>query len=760
MSLEYPIYNSNYKNILLIDRTVPDYQVFVDSVNDSTFYITYSYDSTKDQLLNLLQTNFSSIDRIGFVFSSNHGIPITFLDNVPFFSNDETIIYSENVNFLISIIKEFNIGTVDFLACNTLQYPNWVDYYNILTKETGVIIGASNDRTGNIKYGGDWIMESDGVNIEFIYFTKSIENYSDLLDSTSSHTVVLKNDGTVWGTGWNNQGQLGLGDTDSRKILTQMTSIPPVYQFSTKSISGGNRFTIILMNDGSLWGTGINTSGQLGLGNTDNKLTLNQITTTSPSGYQNRAKYISCGGNHTIVLMNDGTLWGTGENGFGQLGLGNTNNKSTLTQITTTFPLGYQTRSKYISCGAYYTIILMDDGTVWGTGSNYSGQLGLGNTDNKSILTQITTTTFPLGYQFSAKYISCGLDFTIILMNDGTIWGTGKNTSGQLGLGNNNDKLILTQITTTIPSGYQFNAKYVSCGWKHTIVLMNDGTLWGTGYNGTNDFWSGQLGLSDTNDRVNLTQITTTFPSGYQNRAKYISCGAYHTIVLMDDGTVWGTGSNVSGQLGLNTTTPNYTILQPMVDANGNRITGVVQLMDTIEQLMISNICFPASTPIQTDQGIVAICKIDPSIHTIDRKIIVDITRTVSTDKYLICFKKNAFGLDYPCNDTIMTKDHKVYFKGELIPAEKLLINNRNTDRVFKIKYNGEVLYNVLMEDYTMMAVNNLVCETLHPNNIISKFYTRQCKYTYEMRNKILVLLEKCVKKKDYTTYHKILEKY
>jgi alpha-tubulin suppressor-like RCC1 family protein len=759
MSLEYPIYNSNYKNILLIDRTVPDYQVFVDSVNDSTYYITYSYNSTKNQLLNLLQTNFSSIDRIGFVFSSNYGIPITFLDNTPFFINGETSIYSENVNFLIFIIKEFNIGTVDFLACNTLQYPNWVNYYNILTKETGVIIGASNDRTGNIKYGGDWIMESDGINIEFIYFTKSIENYSNLLDAVSSHTVIIKNNGTVWGSGWNDQGQLGLGNTDDNIFnLTQITSMPPVYQFSAKYISGGNKFTIILMNDGTLWGTGDNRFGQLGLNDNVDRSSLTQITLI-PSEYQFSAKYISCGSHYTIVLMDDGTVWGTGENVFGQLGLNNTNIKKVLTQMTS-IPSGYEKRVKYIACGGYHTMVLMDDDTVWGAGYNNYGQLGLGNTNNKSTLTQITTTS-PSGYQKRAKYVSCGIYHTIILMNDGTIWGTGDNRYGQLGLGDTIDTHILTQMTL-IPSAYQFSAKYVSCGGFHTIVLMNDNTIWGTGQNSV-----GQLGLGDTIDTLILAQMTL-IPPGYQNHANYVSCGWGYTIILMDDGTVWGTGYNVNGQLSLELKyiedkieyTTSTSSLKSMVDGNGNRITGVVQLMDTHEKPIISNICFPASTPIQTDQGIVAICKIDPSIHTIDRKIIVDITRTVSTDKYLICFKKNAFGLDYPCDDTIMTKDHKVYFKGELIPAERLLINNRNSDRVFKIKYNGEVLYNVLMEDYTMMAVNNLVCETLHPNNIIAKFYTRNCKYTYEMRNKILVLLEKCVKKKDYTTYHKILEKY
>jgi hypothetical protein len=83
---------------------------------------------------------------------------------------------------LISIIKEFNIKNIDWLACDTLNYPNWVNFYNILKRETNIIIGASNNKTGNIKYGGDWLLESTSQNIERIYFTKSIEYYTYLFD--------------------------------------------------------------------------------------------------------------------------------------------------------------------------------------------------------------------------------------------------------------------------------------------------------------------------------------------------------------------------------------------------------------------------------------------------------------------------------------------------------------------------------------------------------------------------------------------------
>jgi hypothetical protein len=135
---------------------------------------------------------------------------------------------------------------------------------------------------------------------------------------------------------------------------------------------------------------------------------------------------------------------------------------------------------------------------------------------------------------------------------------------------------------------------------------------------------------------------------------------------------------------------------------------------------VISNICFPAGTPIETDQGLLAIEDIKPEIHTLNNERIVCVTKTITLDKYLICFKKNALGKNMPSQDTIMSKDHQVLYKGVLAPAHKFV---PITNDIFKVKYSGEPLYNVLLDNYSTMKVNNLICETLHPNNNIAKLY-------------------------------------
>ena len=63
-----------------------------------------------------------------------------------------------------------------------MNHPTWVNYYNLLTEKTGVVVGASDDYTGNLKYGGDWVMESTSEDVELIYFTESIEYYKYLFE--------------------------------------------------------------------------------------------------------------------------------------------------------------------------------------------------------------------------------------------------------------------------------------------------------------------------------------------------------------------------------------------------------------------------------------------------------------------------------------------------------------------------------------------------------------------------------------------------
>jgi surface protein len=140
---------------------------------------------------------------------------------------------------------------------------------------------------------------------------------------------------------------------------------------------------------------------------------------------------------------------------------------------------------------------------------------------------------------------------------------------------------------------------------------------------------------------------------------------------------------------------------------------------------IVSDICFPAGTPIKTDQGVIPIELLTPGKHTIRRQSIEHVTQTVTLDKYLIAFQPNAVDYKVPNKKTIMSKDHCIVFKGQLVPAYRFL---DYSDQVKKVTYSGELLYNVLLATHGVMEVNNMQCETLHPANTIAKVYQNRYK--------------------------------
>jgi hypothetical protein len=132
------------------------------------------------------------------------------------------------------------------------------------------------------------------------------------------------------------------------------------------------------------------------------------------------------------------------------------------------------------------------------------------------------------------------------------------------------------------------------------------------------------------------------------------------------------------------------------------------------------NVCFPANTLVLTNLGYIPIAKINPSIHHIRNKKIVAVTKTVTNDKHLVRIGKNALGEHYPSNTVYSSRNHKVFYKGQMVKAKHLVDLVEN---VSLVPYNGEPLYNILLEQHEKMQVNNLIVETLHPEHKVAKLY-------------------------------------
>ena len=176
------------------------------------------------------------------------------------------------------------------------------------------------------------------------------------------HSAVLKADGTLWTTGGNDSGQLGNGTTTDTNTLAQVAT-------DVVELAAGIRQTFFLKSDGTLWGMGdMNGSG---------------TPVSTPVQLATAVKAVAAGGYHSLFLKTDGTLWALGYNPFGQLGTGDTTDRLTPVQVATGV--------KAIATGYFHSAFLKTDDSLWLMGYNSSGQLGDGTTANRPAPFQLAT---------------------------------------------------------------------------------------------------------------------------------------------------------------------------------------------------------------------------------------------------------------------------------------------------------------------------------------------------------------------------------
>jgi hypothetical protein len=259
------------------------------------------------------------------------------------------------------------------------------------------------------------------------------------------------------------------------------------------------------------------------------------------------------------------------------------------------------------------------------------------------------------------------------------------------------------------------------------------------------------IGLPFSNDPPLADNRWVGFPNCFSDGGVNFRDASLQTLVPSNNTSLFSFAFPITPPAGRN----RILLETYQTDAQGNNTSGAVeQAVVVVTAIPNSSICFPAGTLISTKQGKIPIEKIDPEVHKIKNKKIVAITQTITDDKYLVCFDKNALENKFPSEKTIMSKDHKVYFRGEQMEAYKFVEKYEN---VRKIKYNNEILYNVLLEEYSsnILEVNNLTCETLDPENIVAKLYTEN--FDSDYKNNIIVRMNDCILKQDYPTYKKIV---
>jgi alpha-tubulin suppressor-like RCC1 family protein len=367
------------------------------------------------------------------------------------------------------------------------------------------------------------------------------ENLPSSLDFWG-HSAVLDQTGAVWTWGANGNGQLGSGSNNDSITPGKLTFAP------MSKIAIGGKQTLALDGAGNLWSWGCNLNGQLGDGT--------NITRTAPVGIVSlgsNIKSVAAGASHSLAIDASNNVYAWGYNNTGQLGL-NTKVDQNTPQLVQGLPLGKVVAA--VAAGGDFSLALMDDGTVYAWGNNVKGQLGI---INSTVV--IANQFFPLPQQVlkldgvtplsDIVKIAAGGSHALAIDGNGNIWGWGHNLLGQLGDGTTVDRFGGVQLFTVGSDGYL--AKEVSAGRDHSLALIGDlaetvGLVIATGYN-----YFGQLG-NGVSGNYNLYSSWEPEVSDITNFKTIVAVGD-HSIAKDANGTYWAWGRNSYGQVGDGTRT-------------------------------------------------------------------------------------------------------------------------------------------------------------------------------------------------------------
>ncbi|NQX25614.1 chromosome condensation regulator RCC1 [Curtobacterium sp. VKM Ac-2852] len=335
------------------------------------------------------------------------------------------------------------------------------------------------------------------------------------------HSIALLRDGSLVSWGQNTFGQLGDGTVSNRATPTPVAMPSDVH---VAAVAAGRTHSLALTTTGAIWAWGDNRSGQLGNGTrTPSKI---PEPVTMPSNHV--FTQIVAGDNFSEALATDGTVWGWGDNCFGQLGNGTT--QTTLRPVEALTPPNRIVTS--LSAGATHSLMLTSDGALWATGDNRYGQLGDGGTTAASAPVRVK-----LPQDQIVTAIAAGAGHSLAATKDGNAWAWGLNDSGQLGDGRAVNSPL--PVAVDLPAGSSVTS--LSAGGRNSMAITSDGALlaWGNNLHGA-------LGDGTTTSRcvpVSVLLPKTAAPT-------HSAVGTMAASSLTTAGSLWSWGYNRYGQVG------------------------------------------------------------------------------------------------------------------------------------------------------------------------------------------------------------------
>jgi alpha-tubulin suppressor-like RCC1 family protein len=326
-----------------------------------------------------------------------------------------------------------------------------------------------------------------------------------------------------WAWGGNSYGELGLATASSTDISRPTKGIAAPLNW--KSVYNNQWNTGGIKTDGTLWVWGVNDYGHLGLGTAINYSSPMQLGTGTDW------KSLDLGQRCAVAIKTNGTMWNWGRN-YG----GNLIGVAVGATVSSPVQVGTDTTWKYAAIGGktalsnLFTVGLKNDGTLWGWGNNSIGQLGIDSNVNTSSPVQVAG-----GGVW--KTVAAGATHVVAIKNDNSLWAWGQGSSGRLGNG------TVTVRSSPHQIGTSTDWKAVAAGWNTSAAIKTDGTLW---------LWGdGNYGMLASNGTTDISSPQTTVAGG--TNWKQISMWK-HALAIKTDGTLWSWGEGLNAKLGDETT--------------------------------------------------------------------------------------------------------------------------------------------------------------------------------------------------------------
>ncbi|WP_193211378.1 cadherin-like beta sandwich domain-containing protein [Luteolibacter marinus] len=294
------------------------------------------------------------------------------------------------------------------------------------------------------------------------------------------HSIALCSDGTLASWGYNVNGQLGNGGTASESIPLEVDRGGVLAGKTIIAVAAGSFHNLALCSDGTLAAWGYNNHGQLGIGNTT-ICRVPALVDASGALAGKRIVGIAAGAYQSYAWCTDGSALAWGFNDDGELGDGTRASTSIPVAVDASGALSGR-RITFIAAGQYHALALCEDGTLVSWGYNEHGQLG-----NQSTVASDTPVTISGLGGLAGKTVSrlsAGSAHSLVACTDHSLVSWGWNANGQLGFASGPDNTLPVVISPT--PGSLLSATGIATGNFHSLAWFADGTLsaWGGNDNG------------------------------------------------------------------------------------------------------------------------------------------------------------------------------------------------------------------------------------------------------------------------------------